>query len=459
MKYPKKYLLSYSPEISLELFSYISHQPWSMLLYSGKNHTKIHRFDILVAYPGITLITQNKYTYIKQYDCNKFSISTENPFFLVKKYLQHSGMHASYDSNLPFQGGALGLFGYDLSKHLFLIPSISRRDISVPDMAIGIYYWAIIVDHILCRTTLITHKKNVIKIFQKLCIRKQNNSNVFQLYTNWNTNMNYKIYKKNFYKIKQHILNGNCYQICLGIRYQAYYHGDEWKIFCYLLNYNCAPFSAFIKLRKHSILSFSPECFLNLKNNFITSCPIKGTISKSNNIQKNQQNILQLSNSIKNQAENLMIVDLLRNDIGKVAQIGTVSVVDLFKIKTFSIAHHMISTVIGQLNCKYSPLDLLQSCFPGGSITGAPKISAMHIIEELEPNRRNAWCGSIGYISCCNSMNTNIVIRTLIASEKQLFCSVGSGIVHDSDLDEEYQEVILKSSSLLPPLLNFLKTS
>ncbi|KAI9575645.1 hypothetical protein GQX74_015777 [Glossina fuscipes] len=130
-----------------------------------------------------------------------------------------------------------------------------------------------------------------------------------------------------------------------------------------------------------------------------------------------------------------MIVDLLRNDI----------------------ANHMISTITGKLNHQYSPFDLLQACFPGGSITGAPKISAMNIIEQLEPNKRNAWCGSIGYISFCKSMNTSIVIRTLIASNKQLFCSVGSGIIHDSNIEDEYQELILKASSILPPLLDFLK--
>ncbi|GAL05105.1 para-aminobenzoate synthase aminase component [Photobacterium aphoticum] len=160
----------------------------------------------------------------------------------------------------------------------------------------------------------------------------------------------------------------------------------------------------------------------------------------------------QLRTTEKDQAENLMIVDLLRNDIGRVAKPGTVSVPKLFDVESFPAVHHLVSTVVGELDSQYSPTDLLRACFPGGSITGAPKIRAMQIIEELEPHRRSVYCGSIGYISRCGQMDTSITIRTLIAHQQQIHAWAGGGLVADSQADSEYQETLDKLSRILPTL-------
>ena len=159
-----------------------------------------------------------------------------------------------------------------------------------------------------------------------------------------------------------------------------------------------------------------------------------------------------LAHAEKDRAENLMIVDLLRNDIGRVAEPGSVSVPELFVVEPFPAVHHLVSTVRARLPQHLTATDLLRACFPGGSITGAPKIRAMEIIEELEPQRRNAWCGSIGYISLCGRMDTSITIRTLIAENQHLYCAAGGGLVADSDVELEYQETFHKVNRILPSL-------
>jgi len=199
-------------------------------------------------------------------------------------------------------------------------------------------------------------------------------------------------------------------------------------------------------------LSISPERFIRSSEGKIEAKPIKGTRPRGATPQQDQQLIEQLSHSEKDQAENLMIVDLLRNDIGKGAKPGSVNVPHLFKIESFPGVHHLVSTVQAQLADDHSVFDLLRGAFPGGSITGAPKIRAMNIIDQLEPQRRAIYCGSIGYISADNKMDTNITIRTLLCLNNIIYCWAGGGIVADSDVDDEYQECFDKVAKILPVL-------
>ena len=191
---------------------------------------------------------------------------------------------------------------------------------------------------------------------------------------------------------------------------------------------------------------------MSAKNNRVQSKPIKGTKARDNNPIIDQKNAETLQHSIKDRAENVMIVDLLRNDISKVCLAGSVVVPELFAIESFPAVHHLVSTVEGELAHEYSNTDLLTAAFPGGSITGAPKIRAMEIIEELEPHRRSIYCGSIGYISACGSMDTSITIRTLVCQKNVIHCWAGGGLVADSTLESEYQETYDKVKKILPVL-------
>ncbi|AKC60007.1 aminodeoxychorismate synthase component I [Blochmannia endosymbiont of Polyrhachis (Hedomyrma) turneri] len=443
----------YHKNAILDFFIPLSNKPWAMLLHSGYSKHKDARFDILVASPNTTLTTTQGITIIHNKNKNYYKKSNNDPFFLLKKEIELSNMQSTTNPQLPFQGGYVGIFGYDLIRNIENLPKIAKKDINLPDMAIGLYRWAIIADHKYHTLQLISHDEpneliiwlnNLIHSFYK---------DSFTLKGPWISNITRNEYSKKFHIIHKHLKEGNCYQICLSQRFSAPYIGNEWIAFEHLLRHNYAPFSAFIRLPDQVILSLSPERFLCLQNSNIKTQPIKGTISRSQNHKIDDQYKKYLANSNKNKAENLMIVDLLRNDIGRVAIPGSIQVQKLFEIQTFPSVHHMVSTITGQLNSIHSAYDLLRACFPGGSITGAPKITAMKIIEELEPHRRNAWSGSIGYISCCGNMDTNIAIRTLLAENNTLFCSVGSGITFDSQEKTEYQEMITKVSTLLP-LLN-----
>jgi para-aminobenzoate synthetase component 1 len=203
------------------------------------------------------------------------------------------------------------------------------------------------------------------------------------------------------------------------------------------------------------ILSSSPERFLKLQNGHVETKPIKGTRPRKSDEIENAEQLHDLISNPKDRAENVMIVDLLRNDISKVCK--NVRVPKLFDIESYTTVHHLVSTITGELKTGQHALDLLQNCFPGGSITGAPKIRSMEIIEEIEPNRRGVYCGAIGYIGFDGNMDTNIIIRTLIESQGKIQFWAGGGIVNDSKMLDEYQESFDKASAMFKVLEHFIK--
>ena len=446
---PETVSLAYTPNALMQRFSRLAHLPWAMLLSSGSAEHIDNRFDILTADPRVMLITRGGETEIKKGDV--VTCSPADPLALVQQYCAEMVAVPESNADLPFQGGALGLFGYDLGRRFENLPALAKAELSTPDMAVGIYDWALIADHHLKRLTLVA----LTDVQQRLAwleSRPQPQSLPFSLITEWRSNLSYGAYAARFAAVQAYIQSGDCYQVNLAQRFQASYQGDEWQAFCLLNAANRAPFSAFLRLPDSAILSISPERFLKLEDGAIETRPIKGTLPRLDDAQADRQQAQKLALSPKDRAENLMIVDLLRNDIGRVAAPGSVSVPELFVVEPFPAVHHLVSTVHARLQAGLQATDLLRACFPGGSITGAPKIRAMEIIEELEPHRRNAWCGSIGYLSLCGRMDTSIAIRTLIAENQQIYCAAGGGLVADSDVDAEYQETLHKINRILPCL-------
>ncbi|HBX58903.1 MAG TPA: aminodeoxychorismate synthase component I, partial [Methylophaga sp.] len=213
---------------------------------------------------------------------------------------------------------------------------------------------------------------------------------------------------------------------------------------------NAAPFSAFLATPQAAVLSSSPERLLRVKNNLVETKPIKGTRPRDlHNAERDRMLARQLQDSLKDRAENVMIVDLLRNDLGKVCAPGSISVPSPFALESFATVHHLVSTITGTLAEDQDAVSLLRACFPGGSITGAPKLRSMEIIEELEPQRRGVYCGSIAFIGFDGNMDSNITIRTLVFSDNRLRFWAGGGIVADSELEAEYQEVADKAAAML----------
>lgn len=445
--------LPYTPTTLLELFAPLAQHPWAMLLHSGFAEHSHNRFDILVAAPKVTLTTRGQITEI----CRGMEEhqSQEDPFQLLQQQLEQQNQHPAANTDLPFQGGALGLFGYDLGRRVEKLPQMAQADITLPDMAVGIYDWALIADHHKKTLTLLSYGDTEQR-WQWLCSQQSEPQQDFTLTSRWQANMTRQQYGEKFQRIQQYLRSGDCYQINLAQRFSADYQGDEWQAFQQLSASNRAPFSAFLRLPDNAVLSVSPERFLWLENQQIQTRPIKGTLPRLADAEQDAQQAQRLANSAKDRAENLMIVDLLRNDIGRVAEPGSVKVPELFVVEPFPAVHHLVSTITALLPERTPATELLRACFPGGSITGAPKVRAMEIIEELEPQRRSAYCGSIGYISACGTMDTNITIRTLFTESGRIYCSAGGGIVADSQEQAEYQETFDKVGRILPQLGEFI---
>lgn len=338
-----------------------------------------------------------------------------------------------------------------MGRRIEALPQLAQADIKLPDMAVGIYDWALIADHHQQKLTLLSYG-DVEQRWQWLNQQRVVPQSPFALTGNWQANMTRQQYGEKFRRIQSYLRSGDCYQINLAQRFSAPYQGDEWQAFQQLSASNRAPFSAFLRLPANAVLSVSPERFLWLADRQIQTRPIKGTLPRLVDAALDAEQAQKLANSPKDRAENLMIVDLLRNDIGRVAEPGSVKVPELFVVEPFPAVHHLVSTITATLPANRSASELLRACFPGGSITGAPKVRAMEIIEELEPQRRNAYCGSIGYLSVCGTMDTNITIRTLIAENGRINCSAGGGIVADSQEQAEYQETFDKVGRILPQL-------
>lgn len=432
-------------------FASLSHLPWAMLLHSGHADHPYSRFDIVVADPRCTVKTYGETTQIC--DAQGSRSTHDDPLAVVQNALMALNLQPPVNADLPFQGGALGLFGYDLGRRFESLPSHARQDIVLADMAVGLYDWALIVDHQHQTVSLLSHTDAQARL--AWLESQQSPARVpFRLTTDWRSNMTRGQYGEKFRQVQAYLHSGDCYQVNLAQRFQASYQGDEWLAFERLNQANRAPFSAFLRLEEGAILSLSPERFILLADGDIQTRPIKGTLPRLPQDAADREQAQKLANSPKDRAENLMIVDLMRNDIGRVALPGSVKVPELFVVEPFPAVHHLVSTVTARLPPTRHACDLLRAAFPGGSITGAPKVRAMEIIDELEPHRRNAWCGSIGYLSVCGNMDTSITIRTLTAVDGQLYCSAGGGIVADSEEQAEYQETFDKVNRILQQLEN-----
>lgn len=436
-------------------FSRLAQLPWCVFLDSGRVTATGARYDILAAEPTIRLTTKGVTTRIEQE--GGVSHSNADPFELVRQYL---GPSRPAPAELPFAGGAIGYFGYDLARRIERLPDNSKEDVGMPDMAIGIYDWAAIVDHRDQRSWIvdyrdrdrIEHWKEMLETTDVLTPAAYSPS--FSVTSAVKPDISRESYAQAFASIKRYIRDGDCYQVNLTQRFSATAEGHPWDAYRHLRDLNPAPFSAYFAIDEGAVLSSSPERFLQVTDGKVETRPIKGTRPRGKTQDQDQLLMDELRNSVKDKAENVMIVDLLRNDLGKSCAIGSVRVPKLFELQSFATVHHLVSTVCGRLAPDKDALALLRGCFPGGSITGAPKLRAMEIIEELEACRRSVYCGSIGYIGFDGRMDTNIAIRTLVFSDHHLYCWAGGGIVFDSDLDAEYQESWDKAAAMIQLFLS-----
>lgn len=445
------------------LFSPFANEPWAMLLDSADSTHHDSRYAILVRQPDHQLV-------------RSFTDDPQaTPFQELKQILasfsRYTGPH-----ELPFTGGALGYIGYDAARwqehitpaaraqpveaagkptHTATPSHAAQPGIAIPDIALGFYQHALIIDHQQRKAYALGPEEQLSHAWVAQFWRPQvaRGEVDFRLTSAWQSNLDEPAYHTRIAQVHDHLNAGDCYQINLAQRFQASFSGSIWQAYLALREANQAPFSAYLCLPQGQVLSLSPERFLRTDSlGNVQTKPIKGTRPRSSDAQQDAANQATLLASQKDRAENLMIVDLLRNDLSRACKPGTVRVPELFALESFAAVHHLVSTVEGQLANPLDSVELIQAAFPGGSITGAPKVSAMRIIESLEPHRRHVYCGSIGYLNQDGSSDTNIAIRTLIACQQQLYCWAGGGIVLDSEAAAEYQETFDKVARILPVL-------
>lgn len=438
------------------LFETISHQPYSILLDTSGSTQSEGRFNIMAFSPSA--IVEAKNHNVELIDLNN-SVRTplaSTPFEAVQEHLHAKvkfvEVQANFDTeHLPFIVGVAGMAGYDTGRFYETLPSIAKDDYATPDFAVGLYTSSLIED---TQTGYIYYCSTDSTPLSEVFCKKNNTVDAldFTLTSRFTSNLSQHAYEACLAKINAYLKAGDCYQVNMAQRFSATFEGSMWQAYCVLRNQNQAPFSAYFNLPQGCVASISPERFLRVKNKMVETKPIKGTRPRFKDAEQDAKSAQSLMSAEKDRAENLMIVDLLRNDISKHCKPNSVKVPALFALESYEAVHHLVSTVEGELKECASPLTLLASAFPGGSITGAPKIRAMEVIDELEPHRRNIYCGSVFYMGFREDMDSSICIRTVLAENNQLHCWAGGGIVLDSIPSEEYQETLDKVSKILPVL-------
>ncbi|MEB0039967.1 MULTISPECIES: aminodeoxychorismate synthase component I [unclassified Pseudomonas] len=436
--------LPYCPDPAA-YFSRVRHAPGAVLLDSGRPTADRGRFDLLSAWPSIELLARPNETGDAFLQRLRDGLAT-----LGHAELPHS-------SPLPFAGGIIGYLAYDFGRRLEPLPVHAHDDLQLPDARLGVYAWAMISDHLHCTSQLVFHPALAASERQRLRLLFAEKSAVeapaFSLTTAFEANLSASDYRSAFARIQSYIQAGDCYQVNFAQRFQAAYEGDPWAAYCALRSACPTPFAGFQALPdNNAVLSLSPERFARVTGQHVETRPIKGTRPRGNDPAEDAAFAAELLVSDKDRAENLMIVDLLRNDLGRTCRIGSVKVPELFSLETYPNVHHLVSSVTGELAEGKDALDLIAGSFPGGSITGAPKIRAMQIIDELEPTRRGLYCGSLLYLDVRGEMDSSIAIRSLLAKDGKVSCWGGGGIVADSDCEAEYQESITKVRILLETL-------
>ncbi|MBA1201995.1 aminodeoxychorismate synthase component I [Pseudomonas capeferrum] len=426
-------------------FARLRSAPGAILLDSARPGAERGRFDLISAWPRRHLQAEPQETgagYLRR----------------LREALSELGRADLPEGvTLPFAGGLMGYLSYDFGRRLEQLPALAVDDLELPDAQLGLYDWALVSDHFLQTSQLVFHpsleadeRARLIAVFEAVPGLDESH---FRLLSPMRGDSSAAHYRQAFDKVQHYIHAGDCYQINLTQRFRAPCQGDPWQAYKALRKACPTPFSGYQQLADGSaLLSFSPERFMRVSEGLVETRPIKGTRPRSADPTEDARNAAELRESRKDRAENLMIVDLLRNDLGRTCEIGTVKVPELFSLESYPNVHHLVSSVTGRLAADKDALDLIAGSFPGGSITGAPKIRAMQIIDELEPARRALYCGSLLYLDVRGEMDSSIAIRSLLVKGGQITCWGGGAVVADSAWESEYEESIAKVRVLMETL-------
>lgn len=428
----------------------------TIMLDSSKEESEYSKFSFIGINPFIKIKSKENLVYLNENLVNK------DVFELLNETIESFSIDENLRKEIPFISGAIGYFSYDMGRALEHIEESAIKDYEVYDSYFLFFHNLIIFDLLndkIYITSLYEDKilsKNSLDYIEDKIINykfEENNEKHREVKeNNLKSNFSKDEYIKAVDKMKDYIVEGHIYIANMTQRFLCDYEEDGYEIYKKLRKINKAPFSAYLNLEDIEIMSSSPERFLKVLNSKVETRPIKGTRPRGRNKEEDELNKKELLNSEKDKSELLMIVDLERNDLSKVCKANSIKVTELFKLEQYDTVFHLVSTVIGELEEEESSVSCIKACFPGGSITGTPKIRAMEIIEELEGVRRGVYTGAIGYFDLRGNCDFNIVIRTIIKKGNQVSFGVGGGITIESLSEMEYYETLDKAKALIEVL-------
>jgi para-aminobenzoate synthetase component 1 len=462
-------------------------KPFSFLLDSASEPTTLGRYSFIGGDPFMVFRAKRvKTTEGKPHLANIRIQEGTGPGAIVTEYqgdpldelrqllAAHDVRREQYAGRpVPLLSGAVGYFGYEAGYFIENMADIGSDDLDLPDIHVGLYNSLLAHCHrtkhsyisVLGRgpNERMARERAMRKrdaLLEAIAAFEKDPPPAWEAPKTSTKKLDAKHISEKDYcdlvqKTREHIFAGDIFEMCLTHRIESPFKGDTWKLYSELRRINPAPFACYLELPEATLVSSSPERFLRLgSDRTAESRPIKGTRPRGATEEEDQRLYLDLQNTLKDQAENNMIVDLVRNDFGRVCRFGSVHVPELRIIERYATVYQMVSTIRGQLDEGHDTIDLLRACFPGGSMTGAPKIEAMRIIDTLEPVKRSVYSGSIGYVDFSGSIDFNIVIRTIIVKNGTAYYNVGGAIVADSEPKAEYQETLDKARALMQALAN-----
>ncbi len=458
-----------NPPSAPQAFQAFKDRPFSFFLDSGMDPQRLGRYSFMSSDPFLIMRSRGRdITLIRPQGEKRIS---GDPFDVLGELLREYKLDGN-PTSLPFVGGAVGYLSYDLGHFIERLPSKAVDDLQLPECYLAFYDAVAIFDHLEGRAYVAstgfpeTGKNRQAKAQARLeeirCsvtqvprLEEDKTSYLDQPVTervNLRSNFTHESYLEAVQRARDYIKAGDIFQVNLSQRFEADMPLPPYELYRRLRKINPAPFASYLNFDGVTVVSASPERFLRLRGDRVETRPIKGTRPRGQDPAGDEALARELVNSFKDKAEHVMIVDLERNDIGRVCRFGTVRVSELMALEKYATVFHLTSTVEGRLRPGGNAVGLLKATFPGGSISGAPKVRAMEIIDELEPTKRSVYTGSIGYFSFDGGLDLNIVIRTILVKEGKAYFQVGGAVVYDSDPESEYVETLDKARALIQAL-------
>ncbi len=455
-----------TPLTAPQLFEIVRDQPFSFFLDSGMDPEKLGRYSFLGGEPFLVLRSRGEHISLSR--DGVVEDRWGNPFEVVGELLETYSLDDD-SAPVPLVGGAVGYFSYDLCHFIERLPTTAIDDLMLPECYLAFYDAIIAVDHQDSKVFLVSTGFPELEEVKRLRRAEERLNEVRNLVLHGSpvmvtgsaspeegvtlhANFSREEYIAAVATAREYIRAGDIFQVNLSQRFETELNIPPYELYRKLRSINPAPFASYLGFEEVKIVGASPERFLKVIGDRVETRPIKGTRPRGKSAREDSSLARELLSSVKDRAENIMIVDLERNDLGRVCRYGTVRVTELAILETYPTVFHLTSTVVGELCPGKGRIDLLKATFPGGSITGAPKVRAMEIIDEIEPTRRSVYTGSIGYLSFNGTMDINIVIRTILVKDGRAYFQVGGGIVYDSEPEAEYVETLDKARVLIQAL-------